>query len=430
MPDYAAYWIVALFAAGMAVIFFFTDRRSPTSRAIALCLASMGLAIPENILVWFGTAAIPDWMRLFARVPFEALAMIAGLEWGLRVARTAARDTQAPVRNSGLVRVSQLLVIFYAVMSAARPDLRARAFLAQLDGDLSMGPLFYVYAAPLLLAGTLIVVAGVLLLRRGPDASERARVIGMLAAMPWLASGLILSREFGAVAMSIGLLLFLGSAMRYHVLQARQSAFVSQFLSPQIERLVRERGLSNAMQTQRLPLTVLCCDLRGFTAYATATAPERVMQVLRDYYHEVGEVVALNGGTIKDQAGDGVLVLFGAPLPEPRHADEAVACALAVRERLRPLAARWAEGGSPLGLGIGIASGEVAVGVIGDATRLEYTAVGPAVNLAARLCARAADGEIRCDAGTLALCSTPPPARHTEPLQLKGFAAPVHSLIL
>jgi adenylate cyclase len=177
----------------------------------------------------------------------------------------------------------------------------------------------------------------------------------------------------------------------------------------------------------------VCCDLRGFTAYSTAADSARVVQILREYYEAVGMAAASVGGTIKDQAGDGVLVLVGAPIAYEDHARRALTLAGLIREAGRALAARWSQGEQRLGVGIGVASGRVTVGVIGEGSRLEYAAVGPAVNLAARLCAEAAHGEVRVDTRTGALAGAPldraalVPA---PPLALKGFGEPVPNFLL
>ena len=104
-----------------------------------------------------------------------------------------------------------------------------------------------------------------------------------------------------------------------------------------------------------------------------------------------------------------------------------------IRARGMAVAARWSDAELHLGVGVGVASGYVTVGVIGAASRLEYTAVGPAVNLASRLCAEAAHGEIVVDARTTELLESSvhrEELRAGEPLQLKGFAAPVQSYLL
>mgnify|MGYP003665060021 FL=1 len=135
-------------------------------------------------------------------------------------------------------------------------------------------------------------------------------------------------------------------------------------------------------------------------------------------------MVGTFGGTIKDYAGDGILILVGAPLPIDHHARCAVEMARQIRQETRRLIAQWNVPGHTLGIGIGVGTGVVTVGVIGAASRLEYTAVGPTVNLASRLCSGAADGEILMDQRTVAYVgeiglSARPPVR------VKGIAEPV-----
>jgi class 3 adenylate cyclase len=183
---------------------------------------------------------------------------------------------------------------------------------------------------------------------------------------------------------------------------------------------VRERGLSGAMQQNYLEITVVVSDVRGFTAYAQSHPSSRVIQVLRDYYDAVGEVVAAYGGTIKDFAGDGILILVGAPIAIPDHAAVGLAIARGVRTAAQQVTRRWSSEEHRLGLGIGVASGFVTVGVIGSASRLEYTAVGPAVNLASRLCEQATDGEILVDGRTRELAAEAG-LEVREPATVKGF---------
>jgi class 3 adenylate cyclase len=196
------------------------------------------------------------------------------------------------------------------------------------------------------------------------------------------------------------------------------------FLSAQVASLVRERGLSGAMKQNYLEITAVVSDIRGFTAYAQAHPSSRVIQVLRDYYDAVGEVVAVYGGTIKDYAGDGILILVGAPIAMANHSAVGLAIARGVRDAARRVTEKWSSAEHRLGLGIGVASGFVTVGVIGSASRLEYTAVGPAVNLATRLCEQALDGEILVDGRTRELAAEVP-LEARAPIVVKGFAEEV-----
>jgi class 3 adenylate cyclase len=175
------------------------------------------------------------------------------------------------------------------------------------------------------------------------------------------------------------------------------------FLSPEIGRLLREGGVQGAMNQRRVELSAVFCDLRGFTAFSERTSSEQVMELLQSYYDAVGEVVAEMGGTVKDHAGDGILSIVGAPIAHRDHAERAVRMAVRIRDRGVEILAGWRNPGPELGLGVGVASGIVTVGAIAGATRLEYVAVGPAVNLAARLCERAISGQVLVDRRTLDL---------------------------
>jgi class 3 adenylate cyclase len=140
----------------------------------------------------------------------------------------------------------------------------------------------------------------------------------------------------------------------------------------------------------------------------------------------VGEVVTEYEGTVKDYAGDGVLVLVGAPLKIDDHAERAVALAESIIRR-------WHDGSQPLGIGVGVATGRVTVGIIGGAGRLEYAAVGSAVNLASRLCEEAAPGEVLVAAETVAAIDSAGSRVGLEPSaprQLKGFADEVATFAL
>jgi class 3 adenylate cyclase len=154
-----------------------------------------------------------------------------------------------------------------------------------------------------------------------------------------------------------------------------------------------------------------------------------VIKTLREYYNAVGRVVAEYGGTVKDYAGDGILILVGAPLPVERHAAVAVEMAWGIRAVAAEVCRKWSTPEHGIGIGVGVASGPVTVGIIGSASRWEYTAVGPAVNLAARLCSEADHLQILIDKRTAELAGTAGLVEQ-PPLSVKGFAEPVTSFVL
>ena len=433
--DTTAPVIVALLALGMALAFIVADRRSPTSQALSLFLTSIGVAIGVGVLVAAPTIAergVPPWGGAFA-LP-EMFAFIFAYEWLLRVRRTLpTRDLRTRAADN-MLRVAQLLAVFYGMVSLIAPELRHERFVSgRLDPRHLIEPAFLLFGLPLVLSLMLSFAAGLLMLNRRPDRAESTRMLAFLLGAPFMASGIVLPPHIAPVTMAVGLLIFLVGAVQFHVTQGRRAQFMSRFLAPQVAELVRRQGLRSATQEKTLELSVVCCDLRGFTAFSAATSSRSVIRILREYYDMVGAAAAACGGTIKDQAGDGVLILVGAPIAFPDHARRALALAKRVREEGMALTARYSDAELQLGVGVGVASGYVTVGVIGGASRLEYTAVGPAVNLASRLCAEAAHGEVLVDARTVELLQAAKQRdelRPGEALRLKGFAQPVQSYVL
>jgi class 3 adenylate cyclase len=182
--------------------------------------------------------------------------------------------------------------------------------------------------------------------------------------------------------------------VQYVSAHAKRAVFLSRFLSPRVSELIASRGFADTMRSHSDEITVVCADLRGFTAYSEAVPARTVVDLLAEYYDACGEVVAKHGGTITNYAGDGVLILVGAPVRIATHAATGIQLAHDLRIAVEPVLDRARARGHALGLGIGVASGTVMVGAIAARTRMEYTAIGMPVNLAARLCARAAPGEI------------------------------------
>jgi len=437
MIDTTPHIITSLLAMGMALAFIVADRSSPTSRALALFLASVGVSIGVGSLIAYPRhyyGLVEWWDGVFA-IP-ESAAFFFAYEWILRVRRTvpsAGLKTAGPDR---LLRIAQGLVLFYLLAAFAFPRLRVEQFLgvgfreAFMAGESE----FYLFALPLTISLALSLFAGLLMLNRRPDRAESTRLLAFAIAAPFMASGVVLPNNIAPVSTAIGLLIFLVGSVQYHVVQGRRAQFMSRFLSPAVAQLVARRGLKSATDEQTIELSVVCCDLRGFTAFTAGTESRKVIGILREYYDAVGAAATECGGTIKDQAGDGVLILVGAPIPYEDHALRALALARKIRERGMEITARWSDRDLTLGVGVGAASGYVTVGVIGGASRLEYTAVGPAVNLASRLCSEAAHGEILIDGRTLELLDEEGRRLHRllpgESLKLKGFQQPVQSYTL
>ncbi len=146
---------------------------------------------------------------------------------------------------------------------------------------------------------------------------------------------------------------------------------------------------------ERRPTTVLFSDIRGFTAMAESMGSDAIAQLLSEYFTEMVEVIFEHGGTLDKFIGDAIMALWGAPIAHTDDPDRALRAALAMQRAIRRLNERWVSQGRPeIGVGIGINHGDVFAGNIGSHRRLEYTVIGDAVNVAARLCAEAGPGEI------------------------------------
>jgi class 3 adenylate cyclase/CheY-like chemotaxis protein len=166
------------------------------------------------------------------------------------------------------------------------------------------------------------------------------------------------------------------------------------YLSPQLAELIVSSGDESILQSHRREITVVFCDLRGFTAFAEIAEPEEIMGVLRDYHASLGELIDRFEGTLERFAGDGIMVFFNDPLPCPDPAERAVRMAVVMRERVGELAKAWRRRGHQLDFGVGIAQGYATLGRIGFEGRFDYAAIGTVTNLAARLCGEAAGGQI------------------------------------
>ena len=426
---FVPYDLVSLLALGMALSFIIADRASLTSRYLALTFVFIGLSIDLNIVIGIQfnvRAALHGCFSLG-----EGLASIALLEWIMRVRRTVPAGDLDVRAGDRVLRAGQIAAAAYCLLAVLYPEIRLRDFLGALNHEQPfMRPGFWLFAAPMFFSGFAGTASILLLLNRHPDPPEKARVAAMALAIPFFMSSFVLPLFYNALPLMLGEIVFLLGATQYHVLQGERAEFMSRFLSPQVARLVAERGLASAMREQVVELTVVCCDLRGFTAYAEATPSERVLAVLREYYDDVGDVVAEFGATIKDFAGDGILMLVGAPIATPYHAQRGLEMAQRIRAVGIELTRRWSTTTHTLGIGLGVSSGMATVGVIGSAVRLEYTAVGSTVNLACRLCEQAAHAEILVDQRTRDLIGAGAATARMqarEPVEVKGFSRKVEN---
>ena len=205
----------------------------------------------------------------------------------------------------------------------------------------------------------------------------------------------------------------------------RQRTELARFVSPQVAELLSSGDGERLLAGHRAYISVLFCDLRGFTAFTETAAPEELFELLRAYHTLIGELIAEHDATLEHFAGDGVMAFFNDPAPVPDHEAQAIRMALALQQRFEELAALWRKRGTELGLGIGIAAGYATLGRIGFEGRFDYAAIGTVTNLAARLCGEAAGGQILISQRVLAAVDDHADAQPVGELELKGFGRPV-----
>jgi class 3 adenylate cyclase len=214
----------------------------------------------------------------------------------------------------------------------------------------------------------------------------------------------------------------LGRAFNDMTAGLRERADMQKFVSQSTLAMIQREPSREARGGTREELTLLFADIRGFTAFAAGRDPAEAVAVLNRLLRIQADQVARFGGDVDKFIGDAVFAHFRGP----DMALQAIRCALEIHRAV----AAAAEGTGPLGtlaVGVGIATGEVIVGSIGSPDRLDYTAIGTPVNLAARLCAVAEPHETLLDARSMGLVAGLVAAEPVPPFAVKGVSAPVQA---
>ena len=211
------------------------------------------------------------------------------------------------------------------------------------------------------------------------------------------------------------------------LLELERVSRLRRFLSPQLADLIVGSGDESFLDSHRREIVVVFCDLRRFTPFAESSEPEEVMGVLGEYHEALGDLVFRFEGTLERFTGDGLMVVFNDPLPCDDAPARAISMAVAMRGRVNDLAAGWQRRGHDLGFGVGIAQGYATLGRIGFAGRYEYAAVGNVTNVAARLCARATDGQMLATQRVVSAAEDIAVSDPVGELDLPGLSRPVRA---
>ncbi len=209
---------------------------------------------------------------------------------------------------------------------------------------------------------------------------------------------------------------------REEVARANYSRFLPEYVVKQMLDNPESFKLGGVNQT----ITVLFADIRGFTRLSEHAPPEKIVGLLNRYFSAMTDIIFAHGGTLDKYLGDGLMALFGAPTTTPEDASNALNAAVAMQRRIISINQELrAEGLAEIGVGIGMHTGEVTVGYIGSERRSEYTAIGDAVNTAARLESNARGGEILISEATSKAAGNRYKLKEREPITVRNREQPV-----
>ncbi|MGQ9533346.1 MAG: CHASE2 domain-containing protein, partial [Desulfotomaculales bacterium] len=242
----------------------------------------------------------------------------------------------------------------------------------------------------------------------------------------------------GGALVAAGLVYSLGTAANlvFAELERRQiRAAFARYVGPDVVRELLRDPAAAYLGGRRQEVTVVFADVRGFTAFSAGRAPEEVVARLNEYMTAMARVVLAHGGMLDKYLGDGLMAVFGVPLPRPDHARAALAAAVEIQRAVAELNERVvARGEPPFTVGLGISSGPVVVGNVGHPDRMDYTVIGETVNLASRLEGLNKEFGTRVLFGeqTYRLAASPGdeplpwPVRPIGAVPVRGFAEPVN----
>jgi adenylate cyclase len=246
--------------------------------------------------------------------------------------------------------------------------------------------------------GVAAIVGLALLMSAVVYALDSALIYTVVAASAGFAYLLAVSRFFTVQhlwvplvgPLAAGGVAFIGSTVTRYATEGREKRryrkTLTRYLSPQLVETIMADFNWESLRAEKRTLTVLFCDIRGFTSISEQYPPETVVATLNEHLNMAVSVIFKYRGTLDKFVGDCVMAFWGAPLPQPRHAELAARAALEMIAGLEALNQKWLREGRPtLKIGVGINTGEMLFGNIGSEQRMDFTVIGDAVNLGSRL---------------------------------------------
>ena len=254
---------------------------------------------------------------------------------------------------------------------------------------------FITYAPPWLALLLIIVAAGMaylITLSKRPSFTLTALGISILLYLV-AAYFVFSSQRYILPTIAPTLMLFLGvilptleQAVSQEQEKRRVRNLFSRFISPEmVDQMMKTQDINSL--NKRADLSIIFSDIRGFTTLSEKMTPEGVVALLNPYLEAMSQVIYKHGGTVDKYEGDAIIAFFGEPVPNKDHAVRALRASMDMRKALAKLRDKWAKEGRPsqIEMGVGINSGEVFVGLLGSAQRINYTVIGDNANLASRL---------------------------------------------
>lgn len=228
--------------------------------------------------------------------------------------------------------------------------------------------------------------------------SSQGRMLGVLYADNLMRSDAFSQEDFQTftiIAAQAGMALANSLAREEISRQDLERANLSRYLPPQVIDLITSKGGSVELGGVLQPVTVLFADIRGFTPLSEQMDAREVVDLLNDFFAVMTAAIFQSNGTLDKFIGDCVMALFGAPIPSERSPRNALVAAVRMQQQVARLGEERVQRGlAPIRIGIGLHHGPAVVGNIGSTERMQYTAIGDTVNVAARLVSRAEPGQI------------------------------------